>query len=261
MHQEAAVTLKWYTGMHIAIYMLDLAIVTCTTDEEFDVEETLRLFALMALARTSFPQLADRDAPPPSAPPTISLAHASAPIHTLPQKILLAIFKYFLPLARACPICKTSVASAEVRPLITISHVCSLWRRLVLGQPTFWSYVDGCSGDLCRAFLQRSQSIQISLRSSTEPLERLKSILIAHGRRIWRLDLEAPTRDCENDQTGGVNDRKLRYSTVTHIHSDGSRGSCVIHPYVQAAAITFRLCQCSRRLGALSAKRLARVKE
>ncbi|KAI0353201.1 hypothetical protein OH77DRAFT_1427607 [Trametes cingulata] len=129
-------------------------------------------------------QPVERDALP------VTSNHPSTPIHQLPPKILLAIFEYCRPLARTKPLRTTRTPSADIRPLITISHVCSSWRNLVLNQRTLWSYVDGRNERLCEAFLQRSQGIQISLRITTKLAERLQNILTAHGRRIWRLDLE-----------------------------------------------------------------------
>ncbi|KAH7332833.1 hypothetical protein B0J17DRAFT_721998 [Rhizoctonia solani] len=94
-------------------------------------------------------------------------------INTLPTEIITRIFEFTYYLWQITPINRERVArERNVRDTLTLgypevlSHVCSLWREIVLASPVLWTDLELCSFDessqtflsRCSAFVPRAQN-------------------------------------------------------------------------------------------------------
>ncbi|KAI0750286.1 hypothetical protein C8Q80DRAFT_681628 [Daedaleopsis nitida] len=83
-----------------------------------------------------------------------------APIHKLPAEILAHIFTY---------VCTRLRASAESMPdyamLVSITHICRLWRAVALGSATLWSHIS-LNHKSALAFAKRSQAALLTVTVS-----------------------------------------------------------------------------------------------
>ncbi|KAH9891334.1 hypothetical protein C8Q73DRAFT_120580 [Cubamyces lactineus] len=84
----------------------------------------------------------------------------------------------------------------EVRPLITITHVCTLWRDVALSTPTLWTNIDDDRPAQVEASLTRSGNVPISVHLTTKDLLRTALVLSTHGPRMKRLDLTVYPQAC-----------------------------------------------------------------
>ncbi|KAI0709170.1 hypothetical protein C8Q76DRAFT_597069, partial [Earliella scabrosa] len=114
-----------------------------------------------------------------------------APIHTIPDELLLVIFQLVLcqpPHSRVVAPSGESRDGIEVSMILGITHVCKRWRAVAIGYPCLWSCIGDRHLELLELFLVRSLQIPLSLhlRSDTPGLRNILSIC---GRRVQRMDL------------------------------------------------------------------------
>nr|VWO96580.1 Ubiquitin ligase complex F-box protein GRR1, putative [Ganoderma boninense] len=118
--------------------------------------------------------------------------YAVAPIKSIPEEILIAIFQRVVSRYgrdESFRIFHRSVRSkVETDDVIVLSHVCTLWRDVVINCPLFWTRMDGNHNDKLQIFIARSQSLPISLLLSSRS-NNIHTIMRSHGVRIKRLDL------------------------------------------------------------------------
>ncbi|KAI0659186.1 hypothetical protein C8Q70DRAFT_126768 [Cubamyces menziesii] len=84
----------------------------------------------------------------------------------------------------------------EVRPLMTITHVCKRWRDVALGTPTLWTNIDDDRPAHIEASLTHSGNAPISVHLTTKDFSRTALVLSTHGHRIKRLDLTVYPQAC-----------------------------------------------------------------
>ncbi|KAI1782531.1 hypothetical protein LXA43DRAFT_1103898 [Ganoderma leucocontextum] len=116
-------------------------------------------------------------------------------INSMPEEMLLMIFKtIFLEQERDATFKlvgrrpETRVENMSV--LLTLSHVCRIWRAIILAYPCFWTRADGHNRDLLDIFVERAGRLPLSLFVTTRT-HGLLDLLASHGRRIKRLDIMA----------------------------------------------------------------------
>ena len=90
-----------------------------------------------------------------------------------------------------------------VETLLSLSHVCTYWRDVALGNPALWARIDGRGRDQVEVFLERSHPLTVTLLLDVQdwdgnrqgPHSSAASIISTHGARLGRLDLSiVPTR-------------------------------------------------------------------
>ncbi|KAL5637709.1 hypothetical protein ACGC1H_002095 [Rhizoctonia solani] len=146
-----------------------------------------------------------------------SVEYHSPPINILPTEILLHIFHFARYLWWRTPMTKDKVEGnptwdRSIQDLMSLpypevlSHVCSLWRQIVLSSPSLWSHIDIYTmGRLNQiplsrssAFLTRAQGHELSLRfifchnahHSWSNLAATESFCSAVGPRLKSLQIE-----------------------------------------------------------------------
>ena len=93
----------------------------------------------------------------------------------------------------------------DTKPLLALTHVCRYWRDVAIGTPALWTRVHGRHQEQMEAFLERSQSLPVTLfldvEHQSEELdgtipERIESVIRTQASRLLRLDLAMiPTFD------------------------------------------------------------------
>ena len=111
--------------------------------------------------------------------------HHSPPIDTLPNELLLEIFRFCVgqSLDYIAPVylgtfeidfegnCEDEWPRIDTAQLISLTHVCVRWRFLLLDCPEFWTCIDGHNIAQFTAFVQRSKSLPLSLAVCYEDTE------------------------------------------------------------------------------------------
>lgn len=81
-----------------------------------------------------------------------SIANATRPVNRLPQDVLNEIFSLFHPRTLR-----------RYLPLVHATHVCHLWRNIILSTPNNWTWISPTCGDLLPLLLRRSEPAPIEV--------------------------------------------------------------------------------------------------
>ena len=131
------------------------------------------------------------------------LSNRSSPINSLPTELLVAIFKHIIAGTRIPLLLPSSdSASGRERRLFQCTHVCFLWRDIILNAPELWTYVSNGSR-MTELFMQRSHPLSVKLKFDClyhDDMPACVKILKRHGHRLRRLDLRVFTHYTESFQ-------------------------------------------------------------
>ncbi|PIL34883.1 hypothetical protein GSI_02670 [Ganoderma sinense ZZ0214-1] len=120
-----------------------------------------------------------------------------APFNRLPPELLHMVFK-----AAATYTLPEVVEHFDWRCVLTLTHVCPLWRTMVVAESHLWSHVNMKSGlRLAQLFTQRSLSLPLVIYASLDELALLDMVLDNHGSRAAAIHV---THECERPEQKSV---------------------------------------------------------
>ena len=91
----------------------------------------------------------------------VTLHREPAPIERVPNEIL----EKFLDMYLEDKVDTwTDYPSTQCPPLVKLTHVCRLWRQILLGRPQLWSHIPHESQKWAKIFIDRSRPLPIHLR-------------------------------------------------------------------------------------------------
>ena len=131
----------------------------------------------------------------PISPELPSILPTVAEINRLPPEMLAGIFVY---LSRQEPDSAGRKASHSVQDLISVTHVCTLWRRAAITAPGLWTEITMMNLEMTKAFLERSRAVPLNVdlrpSSGTELNTVRLDMVIPHIHRLRQLSVHTLTR-------------------------------------------------------------------
>ncbi|KAM5541176.1 hypothetical protein V8D89_005105 [Ganoderma adspersum] len=135
----------------------------------------------------------------------VSYANTLTPINRLPPELLHMVFKQAATLPEV-------VEHFDWRCVITLTHVCRLWRTMVVEESRLWSHIHTKSRKRCvKLFIARSSGLPLTVYTflNLDEVELLDTVLFCHKYRVRAVHLDHDPGLPPRWQTISVIDRFL----------------------------------------------------